>query len=277
MTLTMPPGPLATQPTSATNYRIDGPAHRILFEPHPRRYRAEIAGHAVLDTTGGHLLHESQILPVLYVPLDDFDRALLEPADHATHCPFKGDASYFSVRAGERVVENAIWTYEQPLAEAAWLRGFASLYWDKADAWYEEDERLLGRFRDPYHRVDVRRSSRAARVTAGGALVAETERPLLVFETNLPVRVYVPRDDVVAELRPSERRAVCPYKGEAAYFSVVPAGGELIADAAWHYPRPLPDMGQELADGVAFMADGIEIELADRDRSDPAIAPTGAR
>jgi uncharacterized protein (DUF427 family) len=75
---------------------------------------------------------------------------------------FKGDASYFSVRAGR--------TSASP------------------------------RLRDPYHRVDVRRSSRAARVTAGGALIAETRRPLLVSETNVPVRVYVPR-----ERRPTSR------------------------------------------------------------------------
>jgi uncharacterized protein (DUF427 family) len=276
MTLTKPPGPLATQTTSATNYRIVGPAHRILFEPHPRRYRAEIGGHVVLDTTGAHLLHESQILPVLYVPLQDFDGALLEPSDHTTHCPFKGDASYFSVRAGDRVVENAVWTYEQPLDEAAWLRGFASLYWDKADAWYEEDERLPGRLRDPYHRVDVRRSSRAARVTAGGELIAETQRPLLVFETNVPVRVYVPREDVVAELRPSELRTACPYKGEAAYFSVR-ANDDVIGDAAWHYPRPPAGMDPALAEGVSFMGDGIEVELAGPDRSDRATVPTGGR
>jgi len=276
MTLTMPPGPLATQPTSAANYRIDGPAHRILFESHPRRFRAEIGGRTVLDTTGGHLLHESQILPVLYVPLEDFDRTLLEPTDHTTHCPFKGDASYFSVRAGDREVENAVWTYAQPLEEAAWLQGFAALYADKADAWYEEDERLPGRLRDPYHRVDVRRSSRAARVTAGGELIAQTQRPLLVFETNVPVRVYVPREDVVAELQPSARRAVCPYKGEAAYLTVR-ANGDVIADAAWHYPQPLADMAPELAEGVAFMGDGIEVELADPDRSGRASAPTGAR
>jgi uncharacterized protein (DUF427 family) len=276
MTLTKPPGPLATQPTSATNYRIVGPAHRILFEPHPRRYRAQIGEHVVLDTIGGHLLHESQILPVLYVPLEDFDRTLLEPTDHTTHCPFKGDASYFSVRAGDRVVENAVWAYEQPLDESAWLRGFASLYWDKADAWYEEDERLPGRLRDPYHRVDVRRSSRAARVTAGGELVAETQHPLLVFETNVPVRVYVPREDVVAELRPSELRTACPYKGEAAYFSVQ-TNGDVIGDAAWHYPEPAAGVDAALAGAVSFMGDGIEVELAGPDRSGRATARTAGR
>jgi uncharacterized protein (DUF427 family) len=193
MSLTKRPGPLSTSPTPEVNYRIEGPAHRILFEPHPRRFRAELDGRTVLDTVGGRLLHESNILPRLYVPLDDFDASLMERTDHTTHCPFKGDASYWSVRAGDRVAENAIWAYEDPLPEASWLAGYASMYWHVADAWYEEDEQVFGHLRDPYHRVDVRRSSRHAVARANGEVVAETDSPVLVFETDFPVRLLPAR------------------------------------------------------------------------------------
>src|SRR6266508_4226263 len=135
MSLTLGPGPLGTQPGGEANYSIVGPKHRIWFQAHPRRMRAEIGGRTVLDTVHGHLLHESNIPPRLYVPLDDFDRELLAPTDHTTHCPFKGDASYCSVRVGDDVRENAVWAYRVPKPEAAWLAPFASLYWERADAW----------------------------------------------------------------------------------------------------------------------------------------------
>src|SRR5882724_3915776 len=108
MTLTRPAAPLSVRPAEA-NYTIDGPKHRLFFEPHPRRIRAVFAGRTVLDTVRGRLLHESNLLPVLYVPIEDLDASLLEPTDHHTHCPFKGVASYWSLRAGERVSENAVW------------------------------------------------------------------------------------------------------------------------------------------------------------------------
>jgi uncharacterized protein (DUF427 family) len=260
MSLTMRPGPLSTSPTPEVNYRVDGPAHRILFEPHPRRIRAELEGRTVLDTIGGRLLHESNILPRLYVPLEDFDASLMERTDHTTHCPFKGDASYWSLRAGDRVAENAIWAYEDPLPDASWLAGYASMYWDAADAWYEEDEQVVGHLPDPYHRIDVRRSSRHAVARAGDEILAETDTPVLLFETNLPVRVYFRPEDVRAGLlTPIERTTVCPYKGTATYWSVT-VGGETIADALWTYAEPLEE-AQAIAGLQSFLADGIVVEL----------------
>jgi uncharacterized protein (DUF427 family) len=260
MSLTKRPGPLSTSPTPEVNYRLEGPAHRILFEPHLRRIRAELDGRTVLDTVGGRLLHESNILPRLYVPLDDFDASLMERTDHTTHCPFKGDASYWSVRAGDRVVENAIWAYEHPIAEASWLAGYASMYWEAADAWYEEDEQVFGHLRDPYHRVDVRRSSRHAVARADGEVVAETDTPVLLFETGFPVRVYFALEDVRADLlTPSDLTTICPYKGTATYWSVT-AGGDTIANAVWTYAEPLDEV-LPIAGLQSFLADGIVVEL----------------
>lgn len=258
MSLTLGGGPLSTQPRGEANYVIDGPKHRIWFQDYPRRIRAEIAGRVVLDTVRACLLHESNILPRLYVPLEDFDRDLLEPTDLTTHCPFKGDAAYYTVRVGDDVRENAVWAYPDPKPEAAWLAPFASLYWEQADAWYEEDERLLGHLRDPYHRVDARRTSRQVRVaTGGGAEVARSGRAVMLFETGLPARFYLPREDVAAELVASSRRTVCPYKGEATYFSVR-LGDRLVEDAAWSYEQPL---GEALAVAglVSFLHDEIQV------------------
>jgi uncharacterized protein (DUF427 family) len=256
MSLTFPGAPLASEPPLTTNYAIDGPRHRLLLQPFPRRVRARFAGEVVLDSTRGALLHESNILPRLYVPLDDVRADLLERTDHSTHCPFKGDASYWSVRVGDRVAEDAVWTYEEPIDEASWLRGLVSVYPERMDAWLDEDEEVTG-LRDPYHRVDARRSSRRIEVRSDGQVLARSERPMVVAETGLPLRFYLPREDVAAELRPSETTKACPYKGRASYWSL-----DGVEDVAWSYEEPLESM-LAARGRVSFDASKVEVtELA---------------
>jgi uncharacterized protein (DUF427 family) len=256
MTLTFPGAPLASEPPATTNYAIEGPRHRLLLHPFPRRVRARFAGEGVLDSTRGSLLHESNILPRLYVPLEDVRADLLERTDHTTHCPFKGDASYWSVRVGDRVAENAVWTYEEPIAEAAWLRGLVSVYPERMDTWLDEDEEVT-HLRDPYHRVDARRSSRRIEVRADGALIARSERPVVVAETGLPLRFYLPREDVLADLQRSATTASCPYKGESSYWSLA-----AVEDVAWSYADPLESM-LKARDHLCFDASKVEVlELA---------------
>ena len=257
MSLTIGTGPLAGSPGGEFNFNLDhAPAHRIFYADYPRRLRAVIGGRVLFDTERAKLLYETGIKPVPYIPLEDYDQALLERTDHSTHCPFKGDASYWTVRAGERVEPNAVWAYEDPKPEAAWLKGYAAPYWDRMDAWFVEEEPVFGHLRDPYHRVDVHESSRPVTVTAGGRLIARSERPKLLFETGLATRVYVPRADVVAgALTPSETRTVCPYKGQATYWSL-----DGIADAAWSYEAPLAEAAK-IAGHVSFDAEGVEVEL----------------
>src|SRR5215216_2142692 len=261
MSLSLGTGPLAGQPGGAFNFDLsEAPAHRIFFSDYPRRLRAVVGDRVVLDTTGAKLLYETGIPPVPYVPLADFDQALLERTDHSTHCPFKGDASYWTVRAGAELRENAVWAYEDPLPEATWLRGYGALYWKQASEWLVEEERVLGSLRDPFHRVDVHESSRPVTVTAGDRVIAGSERPKLLFETGLPMRVYVPRADIAAGvLARAEKRTVCPYKGEASYWSV--AGAQ---DAAWSYESPLPE-ALKVQGHVAFDSDSdaVEVELGE--------------
>ncbi len=264
MSLTLGTGPLAGRPGGAFNFELDdAPRHRIFFEGFPRRLRAVVDGRVVLDSVRGRLLHETGLPAVPYVPLEDLDGSLLERTDTTTHCPFKGDASYWALRVGDRVVADAVWAYERPLEAAPWLAGYAALYWRKADEWYVEDGRVLGHLRDPYHRVDVAESSRRAVVRARGRVIAETTRPKLLFETSLPPRVYVPRADVdPAVLVASETRTVCPYKGEASYWSVRAGEGEerLLEDAAWSYVTPLCEAAA-VADHLSFLGEGVEVEL----------------
>jgi len=133
------------------------------------------------------------------------------------------------------------------------LAGLVHVPFDAADKWLEEDEVMLGHARDPFARIDVRQSSRHIRVEKEGALLAESTRPVLLFETGLPTRYYLPKDDVVAPIEESDRHSTCPYKGVASYYTV---GGN--KDIAWYYPDPLP--GVEPIKGlVAFWNERVSI------------------
>src|SRR6185295_5041430 len=103
MSLTFSSGPLSGSAPETVNYRIDGPAHKLLMQGFPRRLRAVLGGQTVFDTTRAMLLHETGLPPQVYVPLDDIRADLIQPTDHHTYCPFKGTASYWTVTAGGQV------------------------------------------------------------------------------------------------------------------------------------------------------------------------------
>ncbi len=239
MTLTLGSGPFSGNGAGSINFSLDdAPSHRLLFENYPRRVRALVGGHTVLDSTRGKLLFETGITPVYYLPVEDLDGDSLEESDHATHCPFKGDASYWHLHVGDHTFENAVWLYPEPLAAAGWLEGYCSLYTDAVDLWLHEDEPVRGHLRDPYHRVDVLESSRKVTVEAGGETIAESDRPKMLFETGLAPRPYLLRADVLPGiLSPSEKTTRCPYKGEASYWHLH-VGDEVFEDAAWSYEAP---------------------------------------
>jgi uncharacterized protein (DUF427 family) len=133
------------------------------------------------------------------------------------------------------------------------LAGLVHVPFDAADKWLEEDEVMLGHARDPFARIDVRQSSRHVRVEKHGQLLAESTRPLLLFETGLVTRYYLPREDILAPIVESDRHSICPYKGVASYYTV---GGN--KDIAWYYPEPLP--GVEAVRGlVAFWNERVDL------------------
>lgn len=260
MGLTQGHGPLAGGNRAASNFAIEGPAHQLHLEPYPRRLRAVVAGRQVLDTVRAGLLMETGILPVAYAPLEDFDASLLERTGTSTHCPFKGDCSYWSVNG----VQDALWGYEDPIDGAPWLRGLVALDRWKIDHFLVEEDRVFGpHLRDPYTRVDVHDSARTAVVRVAGVEIARTARPRLVFETGLPVRVYVPPADVApGVLEPSTTRMECPYKGRSTYWHVR-AGDRLVQDACWSYETPLEGV-LRIQGHHAFAGDEVEVELSER-------------
>ena len=108
--------------------------HPVWTEPYPRRVRAFLDGVAVVDSTRALLLLEARHLPVYYFPPQDVRTDLLEPTDSSTHCPHKGDASYWSVRVGNRVAPDAVWSYRDPLPERGDIEGHLAFYWNRMDA-----------------------------------------------------------------------------------------------------------------------------------------------
>jgi uncharacterized protein (DUF427 family) len=242
MSLTLSTGPFG--PKRRGDFNFDTSAlkpHTLYFEDTPKRIRAVFAGETVADSRRTKLLFETAIMPVHYFPVEDVRMDLLTATDHTTHCPFKGDASYRTIKVGDAEAENAAWTYPEPNPESSWLEGYVAFYFDKMDRFFEEDEEILGHPRDPYHRIDILRSSRRIKVVANGETVAETNRPMALFETGFPPRFYVPPEDVnTGLLAQSDTKTRCPYKGLASYWNVA-ANGEGIEDAAWAYPEPLAE------------------------------------
>jgi len=116
--------------------------YAIRIEPHPKRLRVRFCDEWIADTTRALVLHETRHAPRFYFPLNDVRAEFLERTSHTTHCPFKGDASYWTVKVGAARAENAVWAYERPLDDAAGLAGYVSFYPDRVDGIYEDAQRL---------------------------------------------------------------------------------------------------------------------------------------
>jgi uncharacterized protein (DUF427 family) len=261
MSLTVGRGPFGKEPVGRFNTEIAPPTGAVLyFDPVPQRIRALFAGETVVDSSNAKLLHETGHLPVYYFPLGDVRVDLLERSERRTHCPHKGEASYWSLRVGGRAAPDAVWGYEEPIEPASFLREHVALYWHVADEWFAEDEQLFGHARDPYSRIDVYRTSRRVQVTVGDELVADSVRTRALFETGLPTRYYFPAEDVRLELlEPSPKRTRCAYKGSASYWHVR-AGGELHDDLAWTYANPQHD-AELVRDHIAFFNERVDLDV----------------
>ena len=260
MALTMFGGPLSRKVPETRTFTVEGPAHSLLLEPFTRRVRAEVDGVTVLDTVRGALLFETGLPPQLYVPEEDLRTDLLEPSDTTTHCPFKGDATYRSLRVGDRVVTDAVWAYPTPIAESSWLAGRAVLAPGAADRWLDEDDEVLGHLPDPYHRVNLRNTSRhVTAATTDGVPVADAAGGILLGETGLVDRFYIARD---ARARPrwSPARSApsAPTRAGATYYSLRLDDGRVLTDAAWSYESPT-DESRAIKDLVSLAHDDLVV------------------
>jgi uncharacterized protein (DUF427 family) len=114
--------------------KLPGPDHPIEIAPHDGRVRVIFNGRTIADTARALVLRETTYRPVFYIPREDADMAAFERTAHATHCPYKGDATYYSIRVGDKLSENAIWSYETPFPAMADIAGRLAFYPRRVDA-----------------------------------------------------------------------------------------------------------------------------------------------
>ena len=262
MGLSWQQGPLGRNPNG--QFLVPGLPERILYaEPLRRRLRAELGGRTVVQSDDAVLLFEPGRYPVAYFPRADFADGALQPIDHRSEHRDLGTTAWFEVVGGTRNAARGAWQHVALPAHAGLLADKVALAWRAMDGFYEEDERILGHASDPYHRIDIRRTSRHLVVRAGDRVIADTTRPLVLYESGFAPRWYVPRSDVILDaLTAVELQTFCPYKGIASYYDI----GE-TRHAAWSYRAPFDDMAA-IGDLVSFEPDRVDITL-DGERLEP--------
>jgi uncharacterized protein (DUF427 family) len=246
---------------------IPGTDWYFRVESSPRWVRVKFGGETIVDSKRAVLAYEAGRLPIYYFPQEDVRMDLLVPSDFQTVCSYKGTASYWSIKVGDKISENAAWSYSTPKPVAKDIEGYISFYWSKTDAWFEEETEIFVHVRDPYTRVDAIPSSRHVQALVGGEMVADSHHPVLVFETGLATRYYLPIEDINQDvLIPSETETRCPYKGIANYYSVK-IGDELYKDIIWTYKDPIPAI-QEIKGLLCFYSEKIDALYIDEKKWD---------
>ena len=256
MGLSWQQGPLA--PGAIGRFLVPGPMpERLLFaEPLRRRMRVRFGGHWIADSEDVVLLHEPGRYPVAYFPLGELAEGVLETRDYTTSHGDLGATSWYTVRAGEQSKQRAAWQHTDLPEYAHVLTGRVAFAWPAMDAFYEEDDRIVGHAADAYHRIDIRNTSRHLTVRRGDQVVADTTRPLALYESGFAPRWYVPRGDVdESALTAAAGRTFCPYKGLCSYYDI----GE-ARRAAWSYLDAWPEAGR-VAGLVSFEPDKTEVYL----------------
>jgi uncharacterized protein (DUF427 family) len=250
-----------------------GSLGQLRYEPVEKRIRGLIAGAVVIDTDRALLVWEPRrVVPSYAVPAEELE-GITSPAGEAPSdepapgvaVPQLGERPVYdpsvpfavhttpgaSLDLGVAAVERRAAAF-RPADDA--LREYIIVDFDAFDEWFEEDERNVGHPRDPFHRIEIVHSSRSVQVERDGELLAASSRPYLLFEAPLPVRYYLPPEDVrEGILRPSSTRTVCAYKGQASYWSL-----ENEDDIAWSYPEPLREAA-EVMGRIAFFNERVDL------------------
>ena len=252
-------GPLA--PGAIGRFVVPDPLpERLLYvEPLRRRMRVVFGGNWIADSEHVMLLHEPGRYPVAYFPLNDVAANVLQPSEHTTQHRDLGTTSWYRVRVGERSTPRAAWQHTALAAHAAALKDRVAFAWRAMDAFYEEDERIVGHAADSYHRIDIRHTSRQLIVRHNDRVIAGSTRPLVLYESGFAPRWYVPRADVdETALTPVEGQTFCPYKGLCSYYDIGDA-----RRAVWSYEHAWEEV-KRISNLLSFEPDKVAVDLDDR-------------
>lgn len=253
----------------------------LRIEPTSKRIRASVGGRVIVDTTAALLVWEpKRVVPTYAVPEGDL-AATLRPveadddADGAAQfervpvwdprVPFgvrltPGHAVRLEVPGGDTDIDGFV-------ADDPELAGYVILDFDGFDTWLEEDDPIVSHPHDPFSRIDIRNTSAHLRFELDGVTLAESSLARILFETGLPPRYYIPRDDVSVALAPSGTVTTCAYKGAARYFSPV-VKGIPQPDLAWSYEDPLID-AEGVRDYICFFDEKLDVTIDGIERPRP--------
>ncbi len=226
----------------ARDFSQDG--HRVRVEPSPRWVRGELDGEMVVDSKQVLLVLSDHRPPTYYFPREDILLSRLRSNDRVAHYPILGDTRFWDLANDGDGTENAAFEHTELPDDLSPLRDHLAFKWNAMDHWYEEDEEVFVHARNPYTRVDAIQSTRHVRIEVDGQTVADSHMPVLLFETGLPTRYYLPEEDIqMAWLKPTSTHTSCPYKGTASYWSLS-VNGKKYPDLVWGYPDPIPEAGK---------------------------------
>ena len=235
------------------------PQRLLYIEPLRRRMRVRFGGTWIADSEGVILLFEPGRYPVAYFSETDVSPDALEQGEHMTQHPDLGSTSWYVVSAGQKRAQRGAWQHVDLPAYASELRGRIAFAWAAMDAFYEEDDRILGHAADSYHRIDVRQASRSLVVRHRERVIADTKRPIVLYESGFAPRWYVMRADIdESALTEVEHQTFCPYKGLCSYYD--------IGDAhlgAWSYRDAYSEVGR-ISDLVSFEPEIVSVQLDDK-------------
>lgn len=219
----------------------------------PRWVRVKAGGETIAESKTPVLLIQfgPSILPTYFFTKDEVQMGALDSPNE------RDGKRFWTVNANGQRFEDAAWTYADPPEHLAALKERVTFSWELLD-WYEEGEQVFVHARNPHKRVDTIASIRHVQVMFGGEVIADTQRPHLLFETWLPTRYYIPQEDIRMEyLYETEHVSMCPYKGTARYWTLR-VGDQMLENGAWSYPNPILE-NPKIKDLVAFYNEYIDI------------------
>jgi len=232
------------------------PSRLLYVEPLRRRMRVRFGGTWIAESENVLVLFEPGRYPVAYFPEINVSPDALQLAEHTTRHDDLGLTAWYTVRAGQRSAPRAAWRHIDLPASARDLDGRVAFAWRAMDAFYEEDERIVGHAADAYHRIDIRQTSRHLVVQHGDRIVADTMRPRVLYESGFAPRWYVPRGDIDASaLTAVDQQTFCPYKGLCSYYDIGDA-----RQAAWSYRQAYAEVDR-ISDFVSFEPDIVSVHI----------------